>query len=735
METKKINLTQAATRSVPTGNMYEQLAEIGVSYGASFRGLQNCHASPNGCIATIVRPDTVAEMPHHAETNYILHPALIEQIISIYGPVFSTLGPLHTVHLPSCIGKTTVSLRACDRIKASQHDLQAICEASAPISKCQSNTMSISALDSSGEVAIAIEDLSISPILESNVNVEETGPQELCYKLEWELVSSQHGVESQTVGQVVYDTDIMIIHGETELQYKMASALAMQIGSLAGIQPTAGTLASILPHAEDKLCVFLAEIDQPLLANLDELQFGMLQKLLVKIRGILWIVHGAYTRAKDPTANMVVGLSRTLRSEGTLMKFITLELDGQKKVEISEVALTVTKVFNMTLSTGSKMEETEFLERDGLLHTPRIINDHELNHYVDQQIHPSSTELTEFSNTGRPLRGTLLTPGVLDSLTFEDDLSLQQPLSEDFVEFHVKAIGVSAKHLEHSATVGLECSGIVTAIGSRVPNVRVGDRIAAITLQGSLAAIARVHFRSLIKIPGRLPFELAASMLFAYCSAAYAMIEQARLSEEDSVLIHDAASAVGQAAVAISQTIGATIWATVRTKDEKHMMMREYGVREDRIGCAAADNFEAEVLDATNGRGVDVIFNTLSELHLIQATWRCLADFGRMINIGSGFKISDKSFVGRNASAFSANIEALAKLRPQIFQRVLAQVGKMLQYGRIQPIRLVKTFRVSEAVAAFHSVHAAGIHGNAVIVPQEGDVVAVSSSQILRSVL
>jgi acyl transferase domain-containing protein/NADPH:quinone reductase-like Zn-dependent oxidoreductase len=733
LETKLTTMTRQATHSVPTGSMYEQLAEIGVSYGASFQGLQNCHASSNGSVATIAQPNTLAEMPHHVETNYLLHPALIEQIISMYWPVFSTLGPLHTVHLPSRIGKTTVCLRACDRIKAPRHDLKAVCEASAPISAIQSNTISVFAFDPSGEAVIAIEDLSISPILESSINAEDTGPQELCYKLEWEPVSSQLDVEEQTVGQPVFDADVVIIHGETDLQYTMASALSAQINDLAGMQPTTGTLDSVLAYTEDKLCIFLTEIDQPILADLDKSQFEMLQRFLIKARGVLWIVHGAYARAKDPTANMVVGLSRTLRSEGTLMKFITLELDGHRDIEISSMVSTIARVFNMTLSTDSKMEETELLERDGLLHTPRMMNDHELNHYVDQQIHPSATEPTDFSNTQRPLRGMLRTPGVLDSLTFEDDESLQTPLMEEYVEFHVKAIGVNAADLEHSSTIGLECSGIVTAIGLRVPNVRVGDRIAAITMQGSLSAIARVHFRSLFKLPERLSFESAASMPLAYCNAVYAMIEQARLCEDDSVLIHDAASAVGQAAVAIAQNIGAQTWTTVRTKDEKHLLMREYGIAEDRIGFAAADTFQEEILDATRGRGVDVVFNTLSEIYLIQATWKCLADFGRLITVGSGSKTSDRSFTGKNASMFSVNIESLAKSRPTLLQRMLADVGQMLQYGKIQPIRLIKTFRVSEALAAFHHVHAAGLHGKAVIIPQDSDLIAVSNPEFLSS--
>jgi NADPH:quinone reductase-like Zn-dependent oxidoreductase len=64
---------------------------------------------------------------------------------------------------------------------------------------------------------------------------------------------------------------------------------------------------------------------------------------------------------------------------------------------------------------------------------------------------------------------------------------------------------------------------------------------------------------------------------------------------------------------------------------------------------------------------------------------------------------------------------------------MLADVGQMLQYGRIQPIRLIKAFRVSEAVAAFHHVHAAGLHEKAVIIPQDCDLIAVSTPGFLSS--
>jgi acyl transferase domain-containing protein/NADPH:quinone reductase-like Zn-dependent oxidoreductase len=727
LKAKSSAVTQAATQSILSSQLYEQLSKINVIYGTTFQGLRSCCASPGSSRALLVLPDTVADMPHYAETNYILHPALLEQLVSMYWPILSTMGPLHTIYLPTSIGKFTVSLGATDDLNAPEYSLQATCMASGPLSDRRPNKLSMFVQNPAGEAVVAMEDLIISPILERSIDSDNNCAPELCYKLTWETLLSLHELETRAAKRPIFDTEVVIIHGETEIQTKMASVLIDQLTEVAGIQPVAGSLLSIAAQSDDKLCILLTEIDHPMLASLDEVQFDALQQLLTKVRGLLWIVHGAYVHANNPTTNMVSGLSRTLRSEGTLMRFITLELDGQRIIEISDIVSTIMAVFNMTLCAHSEVEETEFMERDGQLFTPRIVDDHDLNAYVDKQINPPSTKPADFSDIRRPLRGLLVVPGIVDSLVFEDDLSLQHPVPEDHVEFHVRAIGVNTNDIYERSVVGLECSGIVTAIGSDVPNVRIGDQIAAITTQGSLSTVARTHFRYVFKLPNHTPFEVAASMPIAYCTAAYALIEQARLSENDSALIHDAANAVGQAAMAIAQMIGAQIWATVRTKGEKDALMRDFGITEDRIWFAAADTFAEHILNSTRGHGIDVIFNTLTTTRLLRATSKCLANFGRLINVQASCNVIDNACLDKNASVLFTDIDKLIKHRPQVLQRTLASVAQMLQYGKIPPIRQIKTFRIPEAVSALNSVQTAGVHGKAVIIPQCGDLVVVST--------
>jgi acyl transferase domain-containing protein/NADPH:quinone reductase-like Zn-dependent oxidoreductase len=728
LDAKRPAVCQAATQPIHAGQMYEQLSKIDVVYGATFQGLQRCHASAGASIAELVLPDTASEMPHRSETNYILHPALIEQIISMYWPVFSTIGQLHTVHLPTSIGKFTVSPRATVDLKDLGVTLQATCLASKPLSNHRKNSLCMFVQNAADETIVALEDLLISPILERSIESDNNDPQELCYKLTWQTMPNldEHG--TKTAGRPTFDAEVIVIHGETKFQREMASALGSQLMNATGVQPLTGTLATISPQSEDKLCIFLTEIDLPLLASLDHVQFDALKQLLSTVRGLLWVVRGAYIHASNPNTNMISGLSRTLRSEGTLTKFITLELDDKKNTDYSESVSTILAVFNMTLCAYTEVEETEFMERDGQLLTPRIVEDHDLNTYVDKQIHPPLTEPANFSDITRPLRGSVLMPGILDSLTFEDDDSLQYPLPDHHLEFEVKAIGINATDVAEHSAIGLECSGIVTAVGPDVPNVRTGDRIAAVTLQGSLSTVARTHFRSVFQLPSHMSFEMAATMPIAYCRAVYALIEQARLTEEDSVLIHDAATAVGQAALAIAQMIGAQVWVTASNKDEKDLLLLNFGITEDRIWFSATESFSEHILNATCGHGVDVIFNTLTKANLHRATWRCLARFGRLINVGGGCNVMDNISLDKNASVLFPDIEVLAKHRPQLLERILASVAQMLRHGQIRPISQVETFSMSEAVSALNTVQAVGIHGKAVIMPQASDLVPVSTA-------
>lgn len=719
LEQRILHTKQDANDAVSAQDMYSKLSSIGVSYGPTLQGLYGCHASCGTSYAHIKPSDTSAEMPEHEESEYVVHPTALEQLITMYWPILYASGNLDTVQLPSSLGSVTVSSKTCAYLRDTKNAVQAFCNPKAGLSNTTSSKLSMIATTASEEPLITIEDLLITPMLESSSEAETKTARELCYKLEWEPVPQTSQEQAPSTNQPRFDADILVIHGDIQAQVDLAYLLSDRLLALTGKAPTTGPLSELSNAASGKLCIVLTEIDQPLLASLEASQFEALQKLLTTVQGALWIVRGAYSNPDQPHTNMITGLSRTLRSEGTLMKFITLDLDGTIEPEMSKRVSSILQVFVRTLSADSKVEETEFVERNHQLSTPRIVNDDTLNEYVDQQVYPSATEPASFSDTQRPLRGSLQTPNMLDSLTFVDEEPL--PLFEDEVEIQVQAVGLNPVDLESQSHLGFECSGIVTAVGAEVPNLRAGDRVAGFTPEGSLSTITRAHNPFLLKLPHHTTFESAATIPLAYCTASYALKDQARLDDGETLLVHDAATANGQAALSVAQIIGADLWVTVRNAEEKELVVQEFGIPENRVFFMGGEYFAEAVIEATSGRGVDVIFGDSEG-----TTSDILADFGRHVRIAS--RQNQASETQRaNTSMLFIDIIALGKSRPRVLQRVLADVARMLKHGMIPSLRGVKAYGVSDTAAALHHVQAAGSRGKAVIIPQHEDLVMVST--------
>ncbi|KAF9737290.1 hypothetical protein PMIN06_001585 [Paraphaeosphaeria minitans] len=738
LRSKLLSVAEAANVIVATDNLYERLSAIGVSYGNTFQGLTDCRASKIGSVSQLVQPDTVTDMPNHYESDYIIHPTVLEQLISSYWLVLNTAnGLLDNIHLPSSIGKITVSVTASTMLQGNRGRLQVFCEPRTVLSNVKSNRFSMFALTTidEEEPVIAIEDLTTAPILEKDAETEADGGRELCYKQTWEpaFEEQKEDIPAQ------FDADVVIVHGETDLQRSLVGELASAIATVTGSAPDTGVLGQV--DGTNKICIFLTEVDQPVLSTLDQQNFEALQKLLTSVQGMLWVVKGAYENAQNPDANMIAGFSRTLRSEGALMNFITLDLDAEKVLPQLDMVRTISKVFEASLGVNREGEETEFMERSGSLLTPRIINDSDMNEYVHQQLQPSATVPAHFMDIDRPLRAFIATPGALDTVHFEDDQRAQAPLPDDEVEIQVKAVGINVRDAETamghlpSDDLGMECSGVVTRTGSSISSVNVGDRVAAITPNGSLSTVTRAHDRFLIKLPYHLSFQEAATIPLAYCTAYHSLVDIASLSEGESVLVHHASTAVGQAAVSVAQMLGAEVFATVRNSEERSTLIQLYNIPNDNIYFAGNDSFAEFLLDATKGLGVDVILNSLSEREVLRATWRCMAKFGRFVHVG----LKDLAHVAFEKSATLACVDvfALAQDRPQKLKRVLSDVAKLLRFGKVLPIYPVVSHGILETTTVLQALHLAEPHGKSIIVPHEDDTVLVprleEEANILRS--
>jgi NADPH2:quinone reductase len=158
--------------------------------------------------------------------------------------------------------------------------------------------------------------------------------------------------------------------------------------------------------------------------------------------------------------------------------------------------------------------------------------------------------------------------------------------------------------------LGSEAAGTVEAIGPEVTDVAPGDRVVYAMARGSYAEYAVVPAAQLVKIPGHVDFQTAAAAMLQGMTAHYLTHSAYALKSGDSCLVHAAAGGAGGLTAQMAKMLGARVFGTVST-EEKARIARENGV-DDAILYTQQD-FEAEVKRLTNGRGVDVVYDSVGK--------------------------------------------------------------------------------------------------------------------------
>jgi NADPH:quinone reductase len=159
-------------------------------------------------------------------------------------------------------------------------------------------------------------------------------------------------------------------------------------------------------------------------------------------------------------------------------------------------------------------------------------------------------------------------------------------------------------------TPGQEGAGVVTAVGSDVKSVKVGDRVAWSHLLGAYAEYAAVAADRLVPIPAGVSDQQAAAAMLQGMTAQYLAYDTYPLKRGETALIHAAAGGVGLLLVQMAHNIGVRVIATVST-EEKATLAREAGA--DDIILYTQTDFEAETKKLTGGKGVDVVYDSVGK--------------------------------------------------------------------------------------------------------------------------
>ncbi len=333
----------------------------------------------------------------------------------------------------------------------------------------------------------------------------------------------------------------------------------------------------------------------------------------MKLPGGLWIITERAVATEsgepvDPVQAALWGFGRTTINEEPALRCRLVDCDGSKEAVHALANLLATPI-----------DEPELALRQGKLLASRLLPWARSGHLTV----PRSTDYV-LAPTER---------GAIDNLRLtETDVP---PPDEGYVQVRVDAAGLNFRDVLNvlglypgdPGPIGGDFAGIVTQLGSGVTGLEVGQRVYGF-MQGAFSSRFNVPVQLLAPVPDGLSPVAAATIPAAALTARLAF-DWAQLQPGDRVLIHAASGGVGLAAIQMAQQHGAIVFATASTY--KRATLRKMGVK--YVYDSRSTDFADQILADTDGAGVDVVLNSLTNEGFLEATVRATAQNGRFAEI------------------------------------------------------------------------------------------------------
>jgi len=179
-------------------------------------------------------------------------------------------------------------------------------------------------------------------------------------------------------------------------------------------------------------------------------------------------------------------------------------------------------------------------------------------------------------------------------------------------------------------TPGSEAAGTIEELGSGVNGFKIGDMVASVSVLGSYAEYALVPAAQLVKVPAGLSPEKAAAAMLQGMTAHYLAYSTYPLKAGETALVHAGAGGVGLLLTQMAARIGARVITTV-SSEAKAELSREAGASD--VILYTEQDFEAEVKRLTNGKGVDVVYDSVGKTTFEQSL-NCLRPRGLLALFG-----------------------------------------------------------------------------------------------------
>ncbi|EEY15584.1 lovastatin nonaketide synthase [Verticillium alfalfae VaMs.102] len=580
-----------STEVVSPLHMYQALEVVGMNYGPSFRNITSVSRGENVAVGQVTIPDTKFIMPHKFEFDHILHPATLDAMFQLLLAIDTA--PMVPTRIDSIYVSTQIPKDPGTRLDGFANITStSVKGVSAQLAMTVQNW---------DQPAVVIEGLHLNALPQTNFL---PGHHNLCTEIRWmEFFGTAKPSQFSHLLQLVahqYAGLSILQHGGN---YDMAKHVLDMV-------------ASGDDHVPRLLRYSLTGLDQEVLVALKNAYSGSPINNLLERRALSGNVEA------DPRYHLIISSSRNsdrdhcwrcctqmdscLRQGHMILlrrAIVTLNTSPCHTLRMETIWIASPSVIDnivqvhlrsiLQVPADGVVRETEYAESSGKLFIPRLVPITSLNALIRDKnldMHPRMMQF--FDGHRNELTIKKVTEERSDPCSNFCFRRACPPCNPTCGADKVR-IMYRASFLQHhdwqtlagltkDDTIGIDLAGIVLTVGDSVHNIRPGDQVVAVVPRGALKSVQDIDQRFVKRVPCGLRKCIPSAWIQAY----YGLVTRCAITSDQTVLILHGTSATGQAAIQITQALGAKVYTTISGNDlqvQRRELSQHFSLDADRV--------------------------------------------------------------------------------------------------------------------------------------------------------
>lgn len=374
-------------------------------------------------------------------------------------------------------------------------------------------------------------------------------------------------------------------------------------------------------------------------------------------------------------------------------------------------------------------------EQDGEILIPRVV----INHALSESLYPTSSigpvMNKSVASIDYPFKMTSKTTQDSEcrDMVFVEDRSRTAHLQSNWVCIDVRACPIAFADIERlqnaNENVGFVYSGVVSSLGQDVSKLKLNDRVCALS-NGGFSSVVYCPVKLVSKIPDTMDFATAATIWSHFCTAYYALFHVGQVCAEQTVLVEDASSGLGQAALTLLHNAGIKVLSSSNTMEGTRMLE---DMRELCQGCILPSDSSRRTVGATHCNTLDLVLHTSRSDTLNEdSSW--LASSGRLVYIQRGRSAFQLPTLCKNQMIAAVDFNAAVADQPEAIMRAWNTISDICNQGVITGHTSFRKLSLSQADVALSIPDSSELTDEVVFEVLNEDIVKVSKWMVLENV-